>query len=84
MNRESKAGPRYVWLLLLWWMGVAVPSMALDGTLLVANRAGGSITLFDLITEVEIARISIGPVIPHEVHVSRRTPNRCASDRRVR
>ena len=84
MNRESKTGPRYLWLLLLCWMGVAVPSMALDGTLLVANRAGGSITLFDLTTEVEIARISIGPVIPHEVHVSRRTPNRCASDRRVR
>lgn len=70
MSRESTAGPRCVWLFLLWWMGVAAPSTALDGTLLVANRAGGSITLFDLATGIEIARIPIGLVIPHEVHVS--------------
>ncbi len=70
MNRKSKAGQRFLWLSLLWWMGTTAPAMALDGTLLVANRAGGSITLFDLTTEVEIARIPIGPVIPHEVDVS--------------
>ncbi|MEZ5284942.1 MAG: hypothetical protein R2712_09050 [Vicinamibacterales bacterium] len=41
-----------------------------SGTLLVVNRTGGSIALFDLATEVEMARIPIGPVIPHEVAVS--------------
>ena len=40
------------------------------GTLLVVNRTGGSISLFDLGTNVEIARVPIGPVIPHEVAVS--------------
>lgn len=40
------------------------------GTLLVANRNGGSISLFDLATGVEIARVPIGPAIPHEVAVS--------------
>ena len=41
-----------------------------NGTLLVANRTGGSISLFDLGTRVEMARVPIGPVIPHEVAVS--------------
>ncbi len=49
---------------------LASSAMALDGTLVVANRQGGSISLFDLATEVEIARVPIGPVIPHEVDVS--------------
>ena len=40
------------------------------GTLLVVNRTGGSISLFDLDTSVEMARVPIGPVIPHEVAVS--------------
>jgi YVTN family beta-propeller protein len=40
------------------------------GTLLVANRTGGSISLFDLATGVEMARVPIGPAIPHEVGVS--------------
>jgi YVTN family beta-propeller protein len=40
------------------------------GTLLVANRTGGSISLFDLATGVEMARVPIGPAIPHEVAVS--------------
>jgi YVTN family beta-propeller protein len=40
------------------------------GTLLVVNRTGGSISLFDLRTSVEMARVPIGPVIPHEVAVS--------------
>lgn len=43
---------------------------AQDGTLLVANRRGGSISLFDLATRVEIARLPVGPTIPHEVAVS--------------
>ena len=41
-----------------------------NGTLLVANRTGGSISLFDLGTRVEMARVPIGPIIPHEVAVS--------------
>ena len=41
-----------------------------DGTLVVANRAGGSISLIDLPTGLEIARLPIGPTIPHEVSVS--------------
>lgn len=69
-HRRPRTDTRFVWLLLVLWLGVATPSTALTGTLLVANRSGGSITLFDLATEVEIARIPIGPVIPHEVHVS--------------
>jgi DNA-binding beta-propeller fold protein YncE len=43
---------------------------AIGGTLLVANRSGGSISLFDLETGVEMARVPIGPAIPHEVAVS--------------
>lgn len=42
----------------------------LDGTLVVANRQGGSVSLFDLTAGVEVARLPIGPVIPHEVAVS--------------
>ena len=45
-------------------------AMAQDGTLLVANRGGGSISLIDLQTRLEVARLPIGPVIPHEVAVS--------------
>jgi YVTN family beta-propeller protein len=40
------------------------------GTLLVANRTGGSVSLFDLAAGVEMARVPIGPAIPHEVGVS--------------
>ena len=57
------------WVVLLW-IGLAVPSIASDGTLLVANRSGGSISFIDLTTGIEIARVPIGPVIPHEVDVS--------------
>lgn len=45
-------------------------ALAFEGTLLVANRSGGSISFFDLSTRVEIARIPVGPRIPHEVAVS--------------
>jgi YVTN family beta-propeller protein len=40
------------------------------GTLLIANRNGGSISLFDVATGIEMARVPIGPAIPHEVGVS--------------
>ena len=53
---------------------LSIPSSAAmqdkAGTLLVANRTGGSISLFDLATGVEMARVPIGPAIPHEVAVS--------------
>jgi YVTN family beta-propeller protein len=61
---------RALWLALLpIWSG-AVGAAVPDGTLLVANRNGGSISFFDLPTRTEIARVPIGPVIPHEVAVS--------------
>lgn len=41
-----------------------------QGTLVVANRAGGSISLIDLPTGFEVARLPIGPTIPHEAAVS--------------
>ena len=70
MNLAHNTAPRCFWMMLLWIGFAAVPSMALDGTLLVSNRAGGSISFIDLATGIEIARVPIGPVIPHEVHVS--------------
>jgi YVTN family beta-propeller protein len=47
-------------------------AQTLDGTLLVANRedVAGSVSLFDLRTEKEIARLPIGPGWPHEIAVS--------------
>jgi DNA-binding beta-propeller fold protein YncE len=45
-------------------------AMAADGTLIVANRAGGSVSFIDLAAGVEIARIPVGSRIPHEVAVS--------------
>ena len=49
--------------------GAAV-AQELDGTLLAANRIGGSVSFFDLTTGLEMARLPIGPVIPHEIAVS--------------
>lgn len=40
------------------------------GTLVVANQRPGSVSLVDLTTELEVARLAIGPTIPHEVAVS--------------
>lgn len=51
-------------------LGLCSTVFAQDGTLLAANRVGGSISFIDLATEFEIARLPIGPIIPHEVHVS--------------
>ncbi len=47
-----------------------VAALAQDGTLVVANRAGGSVSLIDLETRLEVARLPVGPIIPHEVAVS--------------
>ena len=44
---------------------VCASAAALEGTLLVANRAGGSISFFDLATRVEIARLPVGSIVPH-------------------
>lgn len=51
-------------------LSLCAGSFAQEGTLLVANRVGGSISMIDLATKVEIARLPIGPFVPHEVHVS--------------
>ena len=63
---------RYSALLLALLTAVSSTSARQDltGTLLVANRTGGSISLFDLATGVEVGRVPIGPAIPHEVAVS--------------
>ena len=57
-------------LTLLLAMSSSAALQDAGGTLLVANRTGGSISLFDLATGVEMARVPIGPAIPHEVAVS--------------
>ena len=49
---------------------IASSAFAQDGTLVVANRQGGSISFFDLEAGAEIARVPIGSSIPHEVDVS--------------
>jgi YVTN family beta-propeller protein len=43
-----------------------------SGTLVVANRlpGAGSVSLFDLELGVEVARLPIGPIVPHEVAVA--------------
>ena len=52
------------------WLALAGGVFAQEGTLLVANRTGGSISLIDFATKIEVARLPIGPIIPHEVAVS--------------
>ncbi len=42
----------------------------LSGTLVVANRSGGSISFIDLPTGIEMARHPIGPRVPHELAIS--------------
>ncbi|HEY5624305.1 MAG TPA: hypothetical protein VIV14_11140, partial [Gammaproteobacteria bacterium] len=61
-----------IFALCLATQAMAVQALAQEGTLLVVNRhsGAGSVSLFDLETEVEIARIPIGPGWPHEVAVS--------------
>ncbi len=60
---------RLLWTPLILWLFCS-SALALDGTLLVSNRSGGSISFIDLTTGVEIARVPVGPIIPHEVAVS--------------
>lgn len=55
---------------LVMLMSLSASAVALEGTLVVANRGGGSISLIDLETRLEVARLPIGPIIPHEVAVS--------------
>lgn len=56
--------------LLLCFTTQAANNNALTGTLLVANRNGGSISMIDLQTRTEIARLPIGPTVPHELAAS--------------
>ncbi|MDD9996140.1 MAG: hypothetical protein OXQ89_00195 [Rhodospirillaceae bacterium] len=42
----------------------------MDGTLLVTDRASGSIAFIDLATREEVGRVPVGEIIPHEVDVS--------------
>jgi hypothetical protein len=57
-------------LALLLALSSSIASQDLRGTLLVANRTGGSISFFDLASGIEMARVPIGPAIPHQVAVS--------------
>ena len=73
MSCKQRNGARRAWMRV-----AAVSSLTLlsagaaaqDGTLLVANRSGGSISFIDFPTRVEVARVPVGPIIPHEVAVS--------------
>lgn len=56
--------------LLLSFTTQAANSNDLTGTLLIANRNGGSISLIDLPSRTEIARLPIGSRVPHELAVS--------------
>lgn len=58
-------------LLLAGLAGITLSAIGAEGTLLIANRSGGSVSFVDLQTETEIARLPIGPVIPHEMAASR-------------
>ncbi len=59
---------RFMWALVVCFL--VSNAFALDGTLIVANRTGGSISFIDLNVGVEVARLPVGPIIPHEVAVS--------------
>jgi len=67
---STRLSARFFMIVLLAIPAGVIAQGGQNGTLLVANRTGGSISLFDLGTRVEIARVPIGPVIPHEVAVS--------------
>jgi YVTN family beta-propeller protein len=66
---EEKMDNRRLWVPLILWLSCS-GAQALDGTLLVTNRSGGSISFIDLATKLEVARVPVGPTIPHEVSVS--------------
>ena len=50
--------------------GPAPDGASLDGTLLVTDRASGSIAFIDLATRAEVGRVPVGEITPHEVDVS--------------
>ncbi len=54
----------------VWSFGCSDSGRSLDGTLLVTDRASGSIAFIDLATRAEVARVPVGEIIPHEVDVS--------------
>ena len=67
--------PRMLSLLLAVLLGAAeLRAQGADvlnrGTLVVANRDGGSVSFLDLEIGVEVARLPVGPHVPHEVSVS--------------
>jgi DNA-binding beta-propeller fold protein YncE len=57
-------------LLLTLLLSTLSSALAADGTLLIANRNGGSVSMIDLQSNTEIARLPIGPVVPHEMAAS--------------
>jgi YVTN family beta-propeller protein len=61
---------RYALIVLMTALTSLAAAAPPSGTLVVANRTGGSVSMFDLDTGLEIARLPIGPHIPHEVAVS--------------
>jgi YVTN family beta-propeller protein len=73
MTRSQRHSGRIATLagsLVLASLAARVFGAELSGTLIVANQTGGSVSLIDLDTEVEIARVPIGPRVPHEIAVS--------------
>lgn len=54
----------------IWLAGCSDGGPAFDGTLLVTDRASGSIAFIDLATRTEVGRVPVGSIIPHEVDVS--------------
>ena len=57
-------------LLLFLFTPVQAAETELSGTLLVANRTGGSISVIDLQSKTEVTRLPIGEHIPHEMAAS--------------
>ncbi len=56
--------------LLLGTLSLGAAAQEPSGTLVVANRDGGSVSFFDVETATELARLPIGPRIPHEIAIS--------------
>lgn len=56
--------------ILLATIGFGAAAQTPAGTLVVANRDGGSISFLDVESGVELARLPVGPRIPHEIAIS--------------
>ena len=66
MTRSSR-----ILLLAAFFLSASVEVHAQStGTLVVANRRGGSVSFFDLEAGLEVGRLPVGPRIPHEAAVS--------------